>query len=120
LLKQFFNWLSSLFRSRDSSFVAVVASEPPANVEWGKLYLIGEDCDYWLGMLKCPCNCGAIIKLPMTKGAKLCWQFTGTLTRPTLSPSIWRSIGCKSHFIFRAGAIKWCAIGPLVGGSQNR
>ncbi|MFX8036043.1 DUF6527 family protein [Acinetobacter baumannii] len=27
---------------------------------------------------------------------------------PTLSPSIWRSKGCRSHFFVREGLIVWC------------
>jgi hypothetical protein len=28
--------------------------------------------------------------------------------RVSLHPSVWRRIGCRSHFLVRAGRIVWC------------
>lgn len=101
------SWFSDRFKRDKSAFVVAVESEVPDTVTTGKLYLIGEDGSYWMAQLKCPCGCGDTINLPMSKGARPCWRFSGARTKPTLSPSVNRTTGCQSHFILRAGKVQW-------------
>jgi Family of unknown function (DUF6527) len=63
----------------------------------------------WLAALACPCGCGEVIHLSLLKRDSPRWSFheedDGTIT---LSPSVWRSRGCKSHFFLRRSTITWC------------
>lgn len=81
--------------------------EAPDHPTKRTLYLVGESSNYWLAVLRCPCGCGEAISLPMTEGAEPCWQFNGNMNSPTLSPSVWRTEGCASHFFLRGGKVVW-------------
>ena len=124
MLKRFFLWLVGLFdkgvdnraspsasKGGDSGprYVARAEQDPLARAKAGILHLVEDgQGSYWLGILRCPCGCGATIQLPMTPSARPCWQLQGSMLQPTLWPSIRRASGCKSHFVLRQGAVQWC------------
>lgn len=81
-----------------------VPDSPAARV----VYLVGQPDEYWLALVRCPCGCGEPISLPMTTGTDPCWHFNANMRRPSLTPSIWRTTGCKSHFFLRNGRVVWC------------
>lgn len=59
--------------------------------------------------LKCPCGCGEIIQVPLMKSVSPHWDIRVEENNTiTLSPSLWRAEGCKSHFFLRAGRVFWC------------
>jgi hypothetical protein len=92
-------------------FRIVRSEELPDKLKKHKLYAIGEGVP-WLAALQCPCGCGAIVQLSLLENDRPRWRLRqekdGTAT---LSPSIWRSTGCKSHFFLREGLIVWCNSG---------
>lgn len=47
-----------------------------------------------VAQLKCPCGCHDIIWLTMIEREKPCWKIVAN----TITPSINRTIGCRSHF----------------------
>lgn len=64
--------------------------------------------DWCLGM-RCPCGCGDTIELLVIDEAKPRWDIAlDGNGRPTLSPSVWRKKGCRSHFWLRGGRVEWC------------
>ena len=76
----------------------------------GVVYVVGEQGNEWLAAFYCPCGCKAEIHLNM-----LCcddrptWSVSEDFRRrATLIPSVWRNIGCKSHFLVTNGRIRWC------------
>jgi hypothetical protein len=72
------------------------------------LYLIG-DRQPWAAAFICPCGCGEVIQLSLLPRDSPSWSVA--LDRDgfaTLSPSVWRTKGCKSHFFVREGSIVWC------------
>lgn len=79
----------------------------PEAVEENILYVIGENKSYWCLKMKCPCGCGEEIQLGLLKGNPK-WDFVvhwnGSVS---VTPSIWRSKGCLSHFFIRRGKIVW-------------
>ena len=81
----------------------------PDSLDPTKIYLVGENGYVWAAAMLCPCGCGDIIKLNLLKKARPCWSVKehrdGCIT---ISPSIWRKTGCKSHFIIFHGTIHWC------------
>lgn len=84
--------------------VVELPNEPEANV----LYAIGED-EAWFAAMLCPCGCASMIQLSLLKNDQPRWRLTiDAKRRPTLYPSVWRTAGCKAHFILRAGDVHWC------------
>lgn len=60
-------------------------------------------------MFLCPCGCQTVITLSLQTAKRPHWIFTKSRTsRPTLEPSIWRDIGCFSHFFLQDGRVYWC------------
>jgi len=82
--------------------------DPVDNPIKRKLYIIGTVDEPWQVELLCPCGCRDKIVLPVNDSTKPRWTLIITnKTIPSLSPSIWRSKGCKSHFFLKQGKIKW-------------
>ncbi|MBJ3786408.1 hypothetical protein JEQ47_16905 [Devosia sp. MSA67] len=73
------------------------------------LVLAVDDGEPWSIGIQCPCRCGDVIEMLVIPGARPRWDFTiDDDGRPTLSPSVWRNVGCKSHFWLRKGRVHWC------------
>lgn len=100
-------------------FRAVDAPDMPGVLTPGVVYLVGEGGHHWCVALRCPCGCGATIQLGMLREARPCWSATvhvdGTVS---LMPSVWRRVGCRSHFVLERGHIRWC--GPEGSGPRAR
>lgn len=73
-----------------------------------RVYAIGENGHLWHVMLVCPCGCGATIALNALPDDSPRWRLYENAEGPTLSPSVWRTTGCRSHFILRRGDVIWC------------
>ena len=75
----------------------------------GVVYIVGDSGAEWCVAFLCPCACGKLIMLNLLTSARPCWGFrvhgNGTVS---LSPSVWRTVGCCSHFFVRAGRVDWC------------
>jgi len=84
------------------------AEEEPDNLAPMIVYAIGEGVHLWHVTMLCPCGCGARMQLNALPDAVPCWTLTARDGVPTLRPSVWRKVGCRSHFILRDGRIKWC------------
>jgi hypothetical protein len=73
------------------------------------VYILTEDGEAWQASMFCPCGCGAILEMNLLPDDKPVWNVSiasdGT---PTLRPSVWRQVGCKSHFFVRDGRVIWC------------
>lgn len=73
-----------------------------------KIYLIREKDNLWAGGMLCPCGCGDVITLNFSKKYRPRWSVKehpdGSVT---LTPSIRRRDGCRSHFFVRNGKIDW-------------
>ncbi|SHN32834.1 DUF6527 family protein [Mucilaginibacter sp. OK098] len=79
----------------------------PETVAPNKIFIIGEPCNQWLSVLKCPCGCGMTINLNLLNEASPCWTFFISRQKISLKPSIWKKTGCKSHFFIKNGKVKW-------------
>ena len=90
----------------------VRADEVPETVEADRLYVVGEGAYEWYVVFTCPCGCGETIHLSLIEGDKPRWRLTdhGDDT-VSVSPSVWRRRGCRSHFFVRRGRIDWCSSG---------
>lgn len=70
------------------------------------VYIVGLQSNEWLAEMICPCGCDQVLYLNLLQDELPNWKWRvaadGTVT---LSPSVWRKVGCKSHFFLREGAI---------------
>jgi len=83
-------------------------NDDPDDVLPETLYTIGENGNLWHVVLVCPCGCGATIALNALPDDSPRWALTEEAGGPTLCPSVWRTSGCRSHFVLRRGEIIWC------------
>ncbi len=81
----------------------------PATLPERCVVVTSEDGEPWSAGLACPCGCGDMIELPLFPEADQHWRVrVGDDGLPSLSPSVWRRTGCRSHFWLRRGRIHWC------------
>jgi Family of unknown function (DUF6527) len=86
----------------------MVVDELPDSLEFRRVYVVGNGAPWSVAML-CPCGCGEIIQLSLLVNDSPRWKVSyDKKGLPTLSPSIWRTAGCRSHFFMRGGTIVWC------------
>lgn len=72
------------------------------------IYLLGQPGKEWLAGFSCPCGCGDKIELVL-HGRSPSWKLSYSKDkRPNLSPSVYRSVNCRSHFFLERGRIRWC------------
>jgi hypothetical protein len=80
----------------------------PRHLPRRALVLARDDDEDWCVGMRCPCGCGEVIELLLVPEAKPHWKLTvDTQGWPTLSPSVWRQKGCRSHFWLRGGQVCW-------------
>lgn len=101
---RFWDWCRGRVRYRSKR-----VKEVPNRVKANWVYLEGEGDHVWVAAFLCPCECGELIELNLQPTQRPRWSYTehedGTAT---LAPSIWRHVGCRSHFFIRGGEVAWC------------
>ena len=89
--------------------VVIEGDSLPKRLPRRNLVLAREDKEDWCVGMRCPCGCGDTIELLVIKEAKPRWDIAvNAKGQPTLSPSVWRKTGCRSHFWLRRGRVEWC------------
>jgi hypothetical protein len=82
----------------------------PLNLLPDLIYVIGDDECNWLAAIRCPCGCDELIQLSLVRDARPSWRVAVERGgAATLLPSVWRTTGCKSHFIIYKGRLIWCS-----------
>jgi hypothetical protein len=115
-------WLAAgLRRDRRPRIRYERVEELPDRLEPATLYAVGEEPHVWAAAMLCPCGCGDVIELNLLEQASPCWSVRqhrdGTVT---LVPSVWRTQGCRSHFLIRDSRIDWCRSGAGSSAGQRR
>lgn len=103
-------WWSSLWAP---PYAVEMVEELPDRLVQKVLYVAGENGHLWFAAMICPCGCGETLQLGLLKDARPRWSVNlenGKL--PTLQPSVWRQVGCRSHFFLTRGRIIWCEARP--------
>ncbi|MFD2582656.1 DUF6527 family protein [Pedobacter vanadiisoli] len=99
-------FLLGLFRTEQlirNKYVEII----PEELRPGFLYVEGDGYKNQFASLLCPCGCNEDINLNLEPDEDPCWSLSaGNLT--DLSPSIWKSNNCRSHFFIKKGKVKWC------------
>lgn len=114
MLSHFWSSVRSLWRSwrhwRTGQWQLIYVEDPPDIVKKGCLSVVGTKADPYQVVMGCPCGCSSPIFLdlvPSKTGQH--WKLSeDSKGAATLSPSIWRTDECKSHFWLRKSRIVWC------------
>jgi hypothetical protein len=94
---------------QEHRFRSVVVDDVPETLKDYELYLVGSQVSPWLAAMRCPCGCGASLLLNLLPEERPCWSVRETQKGiVSLHPSVWRQVGCRSHFFLRDGRIQWC------------
>ena len=81
----------------------------PKQLSSHTVYIVGVPGNEWLAQMICPCGCGETLFLNLLKEEMPNWQWRVSPDGiVTLSPSVWRTVRCRSHFFLREGRIQWC------------
>lgn len=82
--------------------------EEPEEFEPMQVYALGEGGHLWHISMLCPCGCGEKISLNTLPDDSPRWTLEEHDGVPSIRPSVWRRVGCRSHFFLRRGRIEWC------------
>ena len=113
-------WIKRIIRAilglpRRKDLRVVFAEEAPSEPKPGVVYVLGEGRHLWFVVLLCPCGCRAKLELSLLPEADPNWVLVqhgdGTIS---LQPSVWRRVGCRSHFFIHRSRIEWCHGGAAV------
>lgn len=78
------------------------------NLEKNIVYIVGGKKFVKWAYLKCPCGCNAPIMLSLNKLNYPSWSVKqDKVGRATISPSINKLDGCRSHFVIKKGKVIW-------------
>ena len=93
--------------ARNDRYRTLRVSEAPDEFAPNILYVVGDNHLFYAAML-CPCGCGAVLYMSLLEDDNPRWRIRmyndGTAT---MVPSIWREVGCRSHFILFRGRPRW-------------
>ncbi|MHB1142823.1 MAG: DUF6527 family protein [Sulfuricaulis sp.] len=123
--RTFLNWLG--FGSAETDFEAWIARQPMPAISFSEITdvalpppneavrpntfyrVMRNDQSKW-ALFLCPCGCGAVITLSLQFAHWPHWTVRASKNRrPSMRPSVWRDIGCLSHFWIEDGCIYWCS-----------
>lgn len=106
-LKDFWGCVREIWPPR-RRWRTVTSAEEPEVLLSSVLYLVGEQ-EKWAAVFKCPCGCQEPVWLNLLEGHRPRWSISVSAEGiPTVSPSVNRQVGCRSHFFLRSGRIVWC------------
>lgn len=91
----------------DLKVTYLVGEEIPAVIPSKKLICMLDEGQPWVAAMTCPCGCGDAIELMLLEGADPRWDLSVERGLPTLNPSVWRNVGCRSHFWVTRGQVDW-------------
>ncbi|MFK7107986.1 DUF6527 family protein [Flavobacterium oreochromis] len=113
MLRRIFDWLTSFFIKEkpkiyeDESYSFEFVDDVPDNPKDKVLYLIGEDGYFWQFVVVCPCGCKSLLYMNLMDDEAPFWKYDINDGLISITPSIDRKVGCKSHFFIKKGIIIW-------------
>ncbi|MCB0361678.1 MAG: hypothetical protein KDD35_03105 [Bdellovibrionales bacterium] len=80
----------------------------PDNLRPKTLYILSDGGYEEQAAMICPCGCGETLHLNLMPDERPLWRIIKHKNQTvSLMPSIWRKVGCKSHYWFWEGRIYW-------------
>lgn len=56
----------------------------------------------------CPCGCGDVLVINLDRAVGPAWRLRRDSDGLSLFPSVWRTSGCRSHFVVWRSRVWWC------------
>lgn len=99
-------WIRVLLRR---PFHAKILDAPPDRVSLETVYITVISGTAITATMLCPCGCASQIDLNLDRHIRPYWSlivhWNGAVS---LSPSVWRTSGCRSHFWLKNGRLHQC------------
>src|SRR6266498_3435559 len=73
----------------------------PKDIKSATIYIVTNEAIPDTLIFKCPCGCNADIYLNLLEDVRPRWKYIITKQKITVSPSVWRITGCRSHFFIK-------------------
>lgn len=110
LLRWLSAWMCGFFRRGAVPRKCAIVEELPDRLDEHTVYVVGENGFVWQVAMMCPCGCRKTLHLPVLENTNPRWRYViHEDNTVSLNPSVWRRVGCQSHFHLRRGVILWCA-----------
>lgn len=95
-------------RRRPVPLRTIVVEEMPELAKHNVLYVYSSNGHQWGTAFSCPCGCESLIELNLLPEGNPTWKVTRHWdSSVSLHPSVWRQVGCKSHFWIKHGIVIW-------------
>ncbi|WP_369074967.1 DUF6527 family protein [Chryseosolibacter histidini] len=108
-LRYLIDWCQLYRTKRGAQEYAIVKTDNfPQKVKRNVIYIIQDGDVPDTVIFKCPCGCTSDIYLNLLKDTRPNWNFhLNKKGKITIVPSIWRKVGCQSHFFVRKSKVCW-------------
>jgi len=112
MLRKLFKWFLALFRKKkcyekNNLYKYIFIEDVPHHAEDRTLYFIGEQNYYWQFVMVCPCGCKSLLHMNLMSDEAPYWTYIIRNDLVSITPSIDRIVGCRSHFFIKEGKIIW-------------
>lgn len=106
--RSFFRWFIQKYNGKKNYKYRLV-HELPETLESNIIYIEANLNVPWQLVMVCPCGCKKNLHMNLIEAYHPFWKYHfDKKKRITLSPSVHRMVGCRSHFFVRKGTIVWC------------
>jgi hypothetical protein len=105
---RFWRGLQRRFLRGPVALETAFVTELPSELRSDTVYVITDDGEPWSAGMLCPCGCREVLYMSLLDGSPSWSLSTHRNGTASLSPSVWRTQGCRSHFFLRRGRIDWC------------
>lgn len=107
-----YKWLKGVFFTtveitEKGGFNYIAVNDLPDELSPNIIFILDEGWQPEALSFKCPCGCNSDIHLNLLKDSRPLWSYNISNDRITISPSVWKKEGCKSHFFIKKGKVLW-------------
>ena len=107
-MKKLLKWLLRP-RGKKKIYRYEIVEELPGKIKQGIVYIFNNNEYHWQIAMLCPCRCKTVLYLNLVDDIHPYWKYrVDRHDRISISPSLYRKTGCRSHFFLRNGKIEWC------------
>jgi hypothetical protein len=109
LFRKIAQWFRRKYKRLISArYKSIDVNDFPKDVKPSIVYIVTDGAVPDTLIFKCPCGCDTDIYLNLLKDTRPNWSFyVSKKGKISISPSVWRKVGCRSHFFIRRGRIDW-------------
>ena len=93
----------------DQRIKVAYTEREPTKPKARRLYVATSSRGPNFGYLLCPCGCGETLHLRFLPDRYPRWDLDIEVDGvASIRPSVWRQVGCRSHFVLTRGNVHWC------------